>query len=190
MPRRAPTDRSITQHADLAPPGTPPAAAQAQGAPDKLSGIRRSPATYRSHRGRADGDRRRARSRAMQSPGRSLVRSGEIEVLDRHIILTNHFQKFESACMPGAVAWTQSAEHLANRSVLVASSNGDQYARWMVAERRRKTCLFFGGQAGGREIGRTEPRDQVRRKYLNHFAAIFFVRIDDLHESRTPKRSQ
>jgi len=111
-------------------------------------------------------------------------------VLDWHTIIANHFEKFESACMSGAVAWTQCAEHLVNRSVLVAPSNGNEYARWIVAERRRKTCLFFGGQASGRQIGRTEPRDQVGREHLNHFAAIFFVRVDDLHKSRTPKRSQ
>src|SRR6202023_2045534 len=131
-----------------------------------------------------------ARNRATRSPSDSFAMPRKIEMLDRPIIVTNDLQKLESACMPGPVARPQSAEHFADRSVLVASGDGNEHARRVIAERHRKVCLFPGGKPRGRKIGRTEPRDQMGREHLHRVDAIFPIRFDDLHQRRPPKRSQ
>jgi hypothetical protein len=83
--------------------------------------------------------------------------------------------------VPAPTPWAQRTEYLADRSAIMASSNRDENLRRMIAERRRKLCLFFGSLAGGGEVGRTETRYQLRCKHVDNVPTILFVRFDNLH---------
>jgi hypothetical protein len=119
-----------------------------------------------------------------------LPKACEIDVLEGHIFVADHFQKLESACVPDPVAWAQRPEQLAGRSILVASGNGDEHAGRMIAQRCRETRLLLGGLAGPGEVGRAEMRDQLRRQPIDDIPAISFVRFDDLHQRRAAEGFQ
>src|SRR5258706_6616695 len=96
------------------------------------------------------------------------------------IIVTNDFQKFEGAGVRRCVPCAERAECLADRSILMASGNGDQHARRMIAERRRKNSLLLCRATRRREVGGAKMRDELRRKRVDHRPVFKFTRVDDL----------
>jgi len=70
----------------------------------------------------------------MHSPARSFLQVGEIKVLSWCIVIANNFQEFESAGVPRTLTWTQRAECLVDRSVLVTAGHSNNNASRMNAE--------------------------------------------------------
>ena len=79
--------------------------------------------------------------------------TGEIEVFVGSGVLANHLEKFECTGVTGSLARAQRPEFLADGPVLKAPGYGDEDARRMAAERRRKVDFLVSGKRAVAESG-------------------------------------